>query len=433
MSFSKFFPWLLTLVASFTGHSTQITSPLISKATSQPKATVSDKSVTTLNVAVLYSAKGHRGFLEGLKTVFEQQHPNISLQFTGYLDAQYKAHVDQWLVSGEMDVVYWQAGERLNTFTRRGLLRPIDKLWQNQDWDRHFSLPIKRAVSVDGNVYALPYAYYTWGMFYHKALFERVGIAPPSNWSELLSMCSVMREQSVVPIMIGTKDPWLPAAWFDYINLRLNGLAFHLSLLRGEQAFDGDKVRNVFIHWKQLIDANCFNNTYQHIDWRAVLPPLFRQMSAMTLLGNFLDGNIPSSYYSNDIGYISFPQINADIPQYEDAPIDVFVIPKASRNTTNAEKFLRFVGQVQVQEQIAQGLGQSSPHALAKPNADSFSRLNASLMASSKGVAQYFDRDLNPAMVAESLTILSQFLSNPDVDTTVLALEKVRQSANKSQ
>ncbi len=377
-----------------------------------------------LNVAVLYSARGHRGIYEELTARFNQVHPEISLSFHGLLDAQYKKSVNQWLATGEMDVLYWQAGERLYDLANKALLHPIDNVWQKEKLDTAFPQAIKKAVSHGEQTFALPFAYYAWGMVYSKPVLSQLELVPPQNWEELLNFCVAARKQDIVPIMVGSADPWLPAAWFDYINLRLNGLAFHKQLLRGLHPFTDKRVVNVFAHWKQLIDAECFNSQHEHIDWRRLFPPIFRQMAASTLVANFLDIDTPPDYFER-IAFRSFPTINPEVPVYEDIPLDVFVIANRSKKIENAEKFLAFMSRLDTQTFIAEAIGQSSPH-IAWDNIGSLSQQNKIILQNVSGVVQYFDRDIQQSMVEGSLTILAEFLTTSDIQSAVQQLEQLR-------
>ena len=379
----------------------------------------------TLNIAVLYSTPGHRSFFEGLRAQFEQHFPNIDLKFTGLVDESYKQALIPWLEQGEMDILYWQAGERLHNLARRDLLLPITSFWSQENLDQAFDVNVRNAVSYQQEVYGLPFAFYTWGLFYNKPLLSKLSIAPPKNWADLLELCEKVSSTNKVPLMIGSGDPWLPAAWFDYIDLRLNGLAFHQALLAGKISYTDERVKAVFAHWQQLIEAKCFNLGHQYIKWRDALPPLYRQMTAMTLLGNFLDNHIPK-HLEKDIGFLPFPVINPEVKQYENVPMDVFVIAKNTKHPTLAKQFLKFVADANVQSAIATAIGQSAPHRDAKQAQGYFAQLNKPLLNQAHGLGQYFDRDVNQAMVDESLIVFAEFLRNPDVSRATKQLEALR-------
>ena len=47
--------------------------------------------------------------------------------------------------------------------------------------------------------------------------------------------------------------PWVASAWFDYLNIRINGAPFHRQLLAGEGRFDDPKVKAVFTKWREVL------------------------------------------------------------------------------------------------------------------------------------------------------------------------------------
>ncbi|MFD2165044.1 ABC transporter substrate-binding protein [Thalassotalea euphylliae] len=389
---------------------------------------VTSPSSVELNVAVLFSTKGHRGLFKQVKQKFESSNPNIKVNFHGLLDAEYKQAVSGWLESGEMDVLYWQAGNRLTFLAKNNLIAPLNDMWRDNQWANLFPAQVQDAVRYDGNLYGLPFAFYAWGMVYNHTLLNELEVIRPKNWPELVDYCRELTSKSITPIMIGSDDPWVPAAWFDYIDLRLNGLIFHQQLLRGEIAYTDQRVVEVFEYWKQLIDANCFYKGHQHIDWRSILPPLYRKVAGMALLANFLDSDVPQ-HFVKDIGFYPFPEITPDLPRYEDIPLDVFIIAKKTKHPKQARAFLNFLAHPDMQDQIAKVLGQSVPK--KNPNQDTghFAKKNYTLLNESAGFAQYFDRDVEQSMVSGSLRVFRNFLSNPDIERATRDLEFLRQQA----
>ncbi|WP_425888260.1 extracellular solute-binding protein, partial [Aeromonas caviae] len=94
----------------------------------------------------------------------------IRVQLRTYTDREYKARFPRWLEADTSpDLLNWQGGERLLAYVRQGALRPMDELWQQQDWQTSFGKAMQAAVSWQGHTYALPYSYYHWGLFYSKS------------------------------------------------------------------------------------------------------------------------------------------------------------------------------------------------------------------------------------------------------------------------
>ena len=114
-------------------------------------------------------------------------------------------------------------------------------------------------MTVDGKQYGVPYSYYQVGLYFRRDLLERAGVTEaPRTWHELRAACDKLRQSGVDAFAIGSKDLWPTAAWFDYLNLRTNGHAFHMDLMRGLIPYTNERVRTVFARWRELLDAGCF-------------------------------------------------------------------------------------------------------------------------------------------------------------------------------
>ncbi|CTQ56056.1 maltose ABC transporter periplasmic protein [Roseibium album] len=344
-------------------------------------------------------------------------------------DADYKDALENWFLGdGTPDVVYWQGGERLFQYVRKGWVEPITEFWNDRDFDHSYTPGIKGTVALDGDVYAIPFSYYHWGFYFRKSVFEKLGISPPADWDDLLAMCSVMKSEDMAPIVIGTRYNWPSAAWFDYLDLRINGLEFHRKLTRGMVPYTDARVQAVFEHWKQLLENDCFIDTETHraMTWSEPLPYIYRGMAGTGLFGNFVTNEI-SPQFVDDFGFFPFPEIN-DVPSAEEAPTDLFLIAKKSRNKKAALKFLDFIARADVQEKLNNTMGTISTNRHALIGDDPFIGQGAKLLQSAEGVSQFFDRDTPKPMADEAVKIFTRFLETGDVGEAVNALEKVRKS-----
>lgn len=380
----------------------------------------------SLIVGLLVGSKEQRDIYHDLARKFEKEHPGIQVKFLGLTDKKYKANLMPWLTAKQgPDLLYAQAGEFLFHYARLGLLDPINELWQRNSMDEYYPPRVQKLVSIDKQIYGLPMSYYTWGFYYKKSLFDKFNLQPPKTWQQFLAVCQTLKFNGISPIILGTKEHWPTAGWFDYLDLRLNGLAFHQQLMSGSVPYTDIRVRKVFMAWKQLIDRKYFHQSFAHWDWKQGLPLVFRDLAAMSLLGSFLPSYMPDSV-RNDIGFFQFPRMNQEIDMYEEAPLDIFMLPKNAQNKKAAEKFLSFISRPNIQNRLNNKLRYLSPNMQSPLASDHFLRMPAEILAQAKGFSQFYDRDTSKTMAEEGLKIFSTFMKTADVETTVQALEAVR-------
>lgn len=346
-------------------------------------------------------------------------------------DLAYKRKVPIWLLEQKNtpDVMFWSASQRLYRYAKEDLILPITNLWNEQNYDQKFP-HLKPGVTYDEEVYAVPFAYYHWGIFYRKKLVEEYG-GPPQDWKSFISVLNRMKEDGLIPIGLGSKQKWPAAAWFDYINLRTNGLEFHLELLNGKISFQDEKVKSVFNEWKKLVDGQFFNSDHQSLNWDGVLPSFYRNRTGFLLLGNFVASKWPHNEILfrdvyDDIGFMPFPKIDETIPYYENAPTDIFLIPKSSKKPDEAKAFIRFVARADVQSHLNQGLGYLPANVESFIGTEHFVQEGANLFRRAEGLAQFFDRDTVPDFDKLATPLLADFISHGNVDDVMKKLEAAR-------
>src|SRR6476620_9473009 len=106
------------------------------------------------------------------------------------------------------------------------------------------------ATASDGKQYFVPISYYPWAVFYRKSVWEKNGWTPPETNDDFMALMDEMQGKGVTPFAFGDKDGWPAMGTFDILNMRLNGFDFHMSLMAGEEKWDGDEVKLVFDTWR---------------------------------------------------------------------------------------------------------------------------------------------------------------------------------------
>ena len=381
-----------------------------------------------ITVGVLSNSGVQRSMYSAVAKEFEQANPDIQVEMLFRADAEYKAQLVQWFASNTgPDILNWQGGERLYQYVRQGKVANLSDFWRTHGLTQQFSQASIGAVSLDGAPYAVPISYYQWGFFYRKSLFASLNLRPPQTWQDFLEVCATLKRSGVTPITIGAQYKWPTAAWFDYLNLRINGLGFHQELLKGQIPFSDPRVIRVFEHWKSLLDQGYFVDRYNGWNWQQAMPFMYHKLAGMTLIGNFFAGTLPP-ILRDDFGFFPFPQIDANVARYEEAPLDLFMIPSYAKQNPAAEKFLLFLASKGFQEAFNSKVGMIPPNVQSKLSDDYFIQQGTRILNEAEGVSQFFDRDTNAEMAGAATEIFTRFMDNKDIAAAVAALEQARQS-----
>lgn len=359
---------------------------------------------------------------------FNAEHPGLRARIVATAPETYKADLARRLADDAdgADLYYWFAGTRLRELAARRLVAPLDAVWREHGLAQAYSPALAETVSWHGVPYAVPLNYYQWGFYYRKSTFERAGLTVPSTWDDMRALAARAHAQGMAPTVLGLGDPWASAAWFDYFDLRLNGLAFHLSLTQGQVPFTDARVRAVFEAWKAVRDEHWYLGDALELTWREAAPYLLRDRAATYLMGNFFESSLPDAVRA-DIGFFPFPQMRAGTPDYEDGPTDVLMLSARARHRRAAAAFLAWTTRPEIQNMLAEPYGKLPTHRALPLPADPLTRAGALLLRQASGLAQYFDRDCTGELAAAGIRVFNAFVRESlPVETAQAQLEAAR-------
>ena len=367
-----------------------------------------------------------RAAFEAVVASFQEAYPDINVEFNVINHEDYKTAIRSFLVADSgPDVGFWFAGNRMAGFVESGLFEDISDVWAENDLARAMASTMP-SITFDGAQYALPVSYYQWGVYYRPDVYEAAGVSVPNTYDELIAACEVMASQGKSLFTIGTKFKWTSGGWFDYVNMRTNGLQFHTDLMLGKIAYTDDRVRATFDNWAKAVNAGCFNEGHQNLSWQEGQKPLIDGDAGSYLIGNFLVPNVPEET-KGQLDFYQFPDIDASIARGEDAPTDLIFVPANAENTDNGKLFLAFVAQAENLTAINEALQQLSPHADSPASDDRFLAAGSEMLSKSV-TAQFFDRDNSPEMAGPAMDVLVDFMLDPNsIDDTLEALEELRE------
>jgi multiple sugar transport system substrate-binding protein/raffinose/stachyose/melibiose transport system substrate-binding protein len=369
---------------------------------------------------------------EMLVEMFNEKNPEYPVQLSTVNHEDFKQAIRAFLVADPApDVMTWFAGNRARFFIDKGLILDISDVWADQGWNDSYPKGFRAMSEVDGKAYFVPLEWYWWAMFYRKSILEEHGIEPPETWDEMLQACDTLNEAGITPITIGTKYRWTAAAWFDYINMRLNGPEFHLNLMLGKESYDDPRVRAVFEKWRELFDHNCFIDNAAAYSWQEGLDPLNQGDAAMYLMGQFILDSTAEEV-NDDMDFFRFPIIDPAMPIGEDAPTDGYFMSVNANNVDGGKEFLSFMGSAEAQEVVVQELGRLAVNPDVDPSLyNPMQQKGIELIQGADLVVQFYDRDTTPEMADVGMNAMMAFWDDPYndevLDELLAELEAARQ------
>lgn len=359
---------------------------------------------------------------------FEALNPNISVVVSSQSLEAHKQRVQNFYNgdTDDIDVMLAYAGTQLQQLIASGQLQPLTALWEEYQLNQHFSPSIKQLVSEQQIPFAIPMAYYQWGIYYQKSLFEQLQLIIPTDWTDFIALIQTLKVNDITPLNFSGGSTWSSLAWFDYLSLRILGRDKYLALVKGELPFTTPEVKEVFTHWQQLIQAGAFERAHSVMTWSEILPFFYRQKMAMMLNGNFFLAHVPE-HVRKDVGFFPFPRIRENMPRYESAPTDVAVLNANSDDLPAAKKFIAFLASLEAQTLVANYVGKIAPHVNYQPTDRYLLNEGKAHLESANGLVQYFDREASEHFTGKAGKLFIDFMCEKlTVDSLIIQLEIAR-------
>lgn len=302
------------------------------------------------------------------------------------------------------DLLTWRGEVALTKAIADGTLLAVTDIWNTASPEQGLLMhqSVKNAVTHNGEQYGIPFAFKHWAIYYRSDLVtfavnetksgetEPLVAAPRVTWKQFISECERIvtrnkdrgEDEKIAPIAVvltgDNKESSASAtAWFNYLNIRLNGLDFHQQFVRGEIPYnDVDvtrRVDRVMQVWSQLFKKQCFLPVTSFAEAAGAL---YRGKAAMVLATDTFIGDLD--------------RFVARKPRAQPAPAD--------RQTAWSEKYgvFRFPTDVEGRDESAQKRGgelvpMRTLHILASTaNQDSTSNDQESTPGAQKSAARLF-------------------------------------------
>ncbi|WP_405952736.1 extracellular solute-binding protein [Streptomyces prunicolor] len=313
------------------------------------------------------------------------------------------------------DVYTWYPGSVADAYAKKNLLLDLDEAWTSSpDLKRYSKALNSLCTASSGKKVFVPNTYYWWGMFYRKSNFAKWGVSEPKSWDEFLDLCDKLKSKGVTPIGLGAGGgtAWVASAWFDYLDIRINGAEYHRQLLAGKHRFDDPEVRKVFDRWQEVLPY--FDPNGAAVAFQDASTSMLNGRSAMMLIGTFFADAAPKNAL-DDIDFFRFPVIDSKVPLAEEAPVDGYFASARTGRHDQVIDLMKYLATAEAQEIYIKG---SSGTVLpcnpdAKDAGTALVKKGRKHVDSALEITQFFNRDSSDALQPTADNALIKFLAKP--------------------
>jgi multiple sugar transport system substrate-binding protein len=331
----------------------------------------------------------------------------------------FQNQINTYLQGSPDDGFTWFAGYRMKYYASKGLVAPLDDVWDKLGADNFGAGIVTASTGDDGHKYFVPNYNYPWAVFYRKSVFAAKGYQVPTSFDDFRKLCVQMQKDGLTPIAFADKDGWPAMGTFDYLNMRLNGYQFHVDLMAHKESWDQQKVKDVFDNWKSILPYT--SSGALGLTWEEAAGSIATKKAGMYLLGSFVTQQFTDPAVLADVDFFPFPSLTeANGQDAVEAPIDGFMLSKKGGDNGAAKAMLEFFGSAEGQNAYAK-VDSSNVATNKKADLSKLTPIQAKaqqVIGSAKYISQFLDRDALPAFANNvMIPALQSFIKDKTFDT----------------
>lgn len=288
--------------------------------------TAQDEEVT-LVVWDNFTREAEQEMIEELNAMFEEMNPNVTIQREAYDTSDLTQLAPRALSedNGPDVIMVNQGFSGMGALVEAGLLLPLnDYADQYGWWDRYAEgLHARNSFSEDGtefgtgNLYGMSNTAEVVGLYYHKPIFEELGLEVPTTWDDFVNALATIEEGGYTPIVFGSLDGWPAIHTWGAIEHAYSDLDSIDKLIYRAEGGTFETEANVqaaetILDW---IDNGYFSPGFEGMDYDNATYGAFIGMEGATwLTGSWMTGSIVEDVEDaeNTVGFFLLPSATGE-------------------------------------------------------------------------------------------------------------------------
>jgi ABC-type glycerol-3-phosphate transport system substrate-binding protein len=399
----------------------------LSFATGQPASGTGAKS--TVQFMHLLGNPSEKAIIDEVVGLFESAHPNITIEQQVFESKAYHTKILQ-LLAGDAppDVYLAYPGFKTYDLVDRGVLYPLNDLWEDSNFAQYFSEGTKTAVSYKGKQWNLPWVTHANIVIYNKKMFNDVGVAEPGTLGEFEAICDKFKGVDTYPLVSGWNALFRSAYPFDILFPLIGGVELFQRLAALEEDWDNDSVRELLTIWKKWIERGYWYPDPRARSWAEGMGLMAENLVPMDFMGTYGMGVLEGVdlEYGKDFDLFVFPQINPKHGTTLTGPFDAWSIPLKAQNSEGALVFFSFLATPEAQSVRARA-GGLVLNKLVTDYGPSMMKVKKAVEEGAAFQPGFFQASPPLGLQQINHGIMPDFYDNPDIEDFILRANKTRE------
>src|SRR5699024_978866 len=280
---------------------------------------------------------------EKIIEVFEEQNPDIIVNFQPYESTEYNTILTNALVSGTgPDIAQLRPYSGSRTIADNDYLLPLDDVDGINDIDESF---LEAAKGSDDKIYGVPLTLNAGVIFYNQNIFEELGLNIPETWEEFLEVSRELKNNDIVPIAQGGRDAYLLSMLHGVISPTAYGENYVNDVIEGNTDLIDSRMKDSLDRMEELEEF--LPEDFIALDDNDAQAMFYAEEAAM-----YINGDYRLETFESNIPEIPIDVITGFKDENGESPVMTWVDSSYGivENTENEEEVLRFIEFLTTQE-----------------------------------------------------------------------------------
>lgn len=238
----------------------------------------------------------------------------IKVDFQIVPSDQYTNLLTTKLNTGECTDIFMAQGGRFDIKTQFNVEKNAIDI-SGESWAGNVDALAAAELSVDGKLYGQPVQDVSsvWAIAYNKVLFDKLGLAVPTDFDSFKKVCQAIKDSGVIPIYECVSDGWHHTLWFPEscvaVETKNPGTADKLN--NNEETFAGNQVMTTILEQMQeMVDLGFWGDNYMSNEYANSAKSIASGEYAMTVANQGFGNEVEAAggdLKVDDIGYFVIP------------------------------------------------------------------------------------------------------------------------------
>lgn len=191
---------------------------------------------------------------------FQKENQDIKLDIQTDSTEAFQNKIKTYAASGSMpDVCFAFTYSQLAPIAKSGNIADLtEAINKDKEWKDSFREGALDAMSFDGKVYGIPMEANAEGIFYNKALFDKVGIDFPKTYDELKEAVKKFKAAGIIPIALAGKETFPSFHFGQYFLERQAGYGKLKDIINKKDKFNNVDFIEGFNKYSELVKLGAF-------------------------------------------------------------------------------------------------------------------------------------------------------------------------------